>query len=216
MDYYKVAICIPSRGLWDSNFGQSLALMTCGSLSLIDKPIAYKLMNMHGSILATQRADMIRQCLKDEAENKEPFTHILMLDDDMKFPFDTLAKFIAHEVDIVAANCATKVYPPKPTARRDKKEVYTTAVSTGLEEVDRIGCAVMLVKMDVFRKLEQPWFATPWCEKQGGIIGEDVFFCNRAREIGYKVFIDHDVSKQVGHIGWFEYRHQLMEQYEPR
>jgi hypothetical protein len=38
-------------------------------------------------------------------------------------------------------------------------------------------------------------------------MGEDVFFCKKAQELGYKVSIDHDVSHEIGHIGTFEFGH---------
>jgi len=30
----------------------------------------------------------------------------------------------------------------------------------------------------------------------------------KAKEIGYKIYIDHDVSREIGHIGTFEFRHE--------
>jgi hypothetical protein len=38
-------------------------------------------------------------------------------------------------------------------------------------------------------------------------IGEDVFFCQKAAAAGFKIWIDHDVSKEIGHIGTFEFKH---------
>jgi hypothetical protein len=35
-----------------------------------------------------------------------------------------------------------------------------------------------------------------------------VFFCRKAREAGYEVLVDHDLSHQVKHIGTFEYSHE--------
>ena len=66
----------------------------------------------------------------------------------------------------------------------------------------------MLIKADVFKKMSEPWFETPWRTDARGYIGEDVFFCNKAKSIGYKIYIDHNVSKEIGHIGTFEFRHE--------
>jgi hypothetical protein len=66
----------------------------------------------------------------------------------------------------------------------------------------------MLIAMDVFEKISAPWFATPWIKDRGCFMGEDSFFCQRLHEAGIPLFIDHDLSKQVGHIGTFEYRHE--------
>jgi hypothetical protein len=79
--------------------------------------------------------------------------------------------------------------------------------STGLEEVESIGMGVMLISRKVFEKLSEPWFETPWRTDKRGYIGEDVFFCRKATAAGFKIYIDHDVSKEIGHIGTFEFKH---------
>ena len=64
---------------------------------------------------------------------------------------------------------------------------------------------VMMVKREVFEKVEQPWFAIPYSTTGGHYIGEDVFFCRKAREAGYEILVDHALSQEVKHIGTFEY-----------
>ena len=102
--------------------------------------------------------------------------------------------------------------PTGPTAQIYKENgerelVYTMPESTGLQEVGSVGMGVMLIKANVFAKLAEPWFETPWRHDKRGYIGEDVFFCKKAREAGFKIWIDHDVSKEIGHIGMFEFKH---------
>jgi hypothetical protein len=79
--------------------------------------------------------------------------------------------------------------------------------STGIEEVGSIGMGVMLIKRKVFEALTEPWFETPWRNDKRGYVGEDVFFCRKAQAAGFKIYIDHDVSKEIGHIGTFEFKH---------
>jgi hypothetical protein len=64
----------------------------------------------------------------------------------------------------------------------------------------------MLIKREVFEGMSEPWFDMPW-QTTRGYMGEDVFFCKKAQELGYKVYIDHDVSHEIGHIGTFEFGH---------
>jgi hypothetical protein len=102
--------------------------------------------------------------------------------------------------------------PTGPTAQLYKENgerelVYTMPESTGLQEVGSVGMGVMLIKANVFAALSEPWFETPWRHDKRGYIGEDVFFCKKAREAGFKIWIDHDVSKEIGHIGMFEFKH---------
>jgi hypothetical protein len=63
----------------------------------------------------------------------------------------------------------------------------------------------------MLKALPQPWFAEVYNVETGNTVGEDVYFCNLARAAGHKVYIDHDISKDVVHMGGFEFRHQIME-----
>jgi GT2 family glycosyltransferase len=68
-----------------------------------------------------------------------------------------------------------------------------------LIEVSYTGMGFMLVKKGVFESMEYPWFRP--IEKQIGdavdFTMEDVAFCLKAAEAGFKVFIDPTV--RVGH-----------------
>jgi hypothetical protein len=102
--------------------------------------------------------------------------------------------------------------PTGPTAQNYDENgvrqlVYTMPDSTGLEEVGSIGTGIMLIKKEVFQNMSEPWFDMPWQVGKRGYMGEDVFFCKKAQELGFKVYIDHDVSKEIGHIGTFEFKH---------
>jgi hypothetical protein len=68
-----------------------------------------------------------------------------------------------------------------------------------LVEVAYTGMGFMLVKRGVFEKLEYPWFR-PIEKKIGAMVDftmEDVAFCLRAKEAGFKVLVDPAV--RVGH-----------------
>ena len=130
----------------------------------------------------------------------------------MRFPQDMISRLLAHDVDIVATNCARRRMPTGPTAQiykenGDRELVWSMPESTGLQEVGSVGMGVMLIKAGVFKALSEPWYETPWRSDKRGYIGEDVFFCKKARESGFKIWIDHDVSKEIGHIGMFEFKH---------
>lgn len=65
----------------------------------------------------------------------------------------------------------------------------------GLIEVPATGSAGMLIRRHVLDELGPPWF-----ENSNGLtIDEDVEFCRKAREAGFRVMID--VDTQIGHIG---------------
>ncbi len=131
-------------------------------------------------------------------------THMLWLDTDMAFPPETAIRLAQHNQPIVACNCLLKDPRQLFTAQVDGVRVATTPTSTGLEAVHSVGMAVMLMRMDVVEQLPRPWFR----HGLAGLvdIGEDILFCRAVRSVGYDVLIDHDLSKEIGHIGAYTYR----------
>jgi len=138
-------------------------------------------------------------------------THILFCDDDHIFPADTAVRLLEHDVDIVGA-LAFKRRPPydpcifnaiKNEQTNELNMVHEVSIKQGLQEVTAIGFAFVLIKVEVFQKLEFPWFV--YGDKSLGImvaqggIGEDMSFCVRARNAGFKVYCDTDLI--VAHIG---------------
>lgn len=71
---------------------------------------------------------------------------------------------------------------------------------TGVFEVDSAGSAGMLIRRHVLDTIGDPWF-----ENTGGVIlNEDVNFCVKARNEGFRVFATADVT--MGHLGIFNVR----------
>lgn len=132
-------------------------------------------------------------------------THVLWLDTDMAFPSDTAIRLARHNRSIVAANCVMRHPRQMFTARRDGQPVETRPESSGLEAVDTVGPAVMLMRTDVVAGLPRPWFEHGRNEA-GGDIGEDVMLCRKLKAAGQDIYIDHELSKEIGHIGQFTYR----------
>jgi len=150
--------------------------------------------------------ELARQALEEKAD------YLLWLDSDMRFPKETIGHLILRNKPIVAANYSTRRMPVKPVAMMDGggkiDRVYTGPESEGLQSVDYVGMGVMMTKREVFEKLDAPWFAIPYSTVGNHYIGEDVFFCRKAREAGYEITLDHDLSQHVKHIGTFEYSHE--------
>ena len=108
----------------------------------------------------------------------------------------------SHKLPIVAANCVKRVYPLTFMALDFAgQEVKSDDAATGIEEVMLAGNSVILIRMEVFRKVPKPWFAFPYIPAEDNFETEDYFFQRRAREAGYATFVDHDASKGVVHIG---------------
>jgi hypothetical protein len=127
-------------------------------------------------------------------------SHLLFIDSDMRFPEDTLDRLLKADKDIVAANYVMRTMPELWVARKDGANVSSLGKS-GLEQIDSVGCGVMLIQTWVFDFLH-PAFSTPW--NGSDHTGEDVYFCQHAIDAGFPVWIDHDLSKTVRHTGTVE------------
>lgn len=198
-----VLIGIPSNSDWKADFGLCLTNMCMATLKHGDKEVTVA--SSKGSMLPRQRHDLVIEAKAVGA------THLLFLDCDMIFPNDTLDQLLFWEKPVVAANYVVKVIPSVPVTRvwkDDKWEiVFTTKTSENLEEVHRVGTGVLLLDMKVFDTLRQPWFPFPWCGDEDLYQGEDWTFCERLEEAGFPLYIDHNVSKEVGHVGNLTYKH---------
>jgi hypothetical protein len=168
-----------------------------------------------GSVLSNQRQDLLNMAMKTEC------SHLLFLDADMTFPKDLVHRLVAHGKDVVACNCPTKAFPSYPTAKLKSRpgdvagrDLYSNGRS-GLQKVWRIGTGVMLIDLRIFRdnkKLRRPaWFDITWVPQLGKYMGEDWSFCRRLEHAGVDIWIDHDLSLEIGHVGLLEWTHDYIE-----
>ena len=199
-----VAVCTPARDMVHTMYTYDLVNMVAYHTMNTNDAVSLKI--SQGTLIANQRAELSLDAMQENC------SHVLFVDSDMRFPQDMIGRLLKHDLDIVATNCARRRMPTGPTAQLykengDRELVWTMSDSTGLQEVGSVGMGVMLIKANVFAALSEPWFETPWRHDKRGYIGEDVFFCQKAAAAGFKIHIDHDVSKEIGHIGTFEFKH---------
>jgi len=122
---------------------------------------------------------------------------IMFLDSDMTFPPDIIPQLMSHQQPIVAGMYFHKSRPHMPVIynkKGDKPHVYDHVVSYpkyDLFEVDMTGMGCMLVNTEVFSKMEMPYFGYQSTREDGLMnVTEDVLFCQKAKQAGYKIMID--------------------------
>ena len=211
-DIFRCVVGVPSGQSWNAQFGVDLVNLMIG---VGQKPIpGYKgldvrLANVRSSILSKNRMDLVKSAKALKA------THLLFIDSDQTFPAYLLHKLAAHGKLVVAANCVTKQIPACPTARAKSANpkgevVYTDPHSTGLEQVWRVGTGVMLINMKVFDKIGMGVWDMKYLPEEETYQGEDWTFCEACEKAGIPIWIDHDVSKMVGHVGNYEFTHDVV------
>lgn len=189
----KIAICIPSRDTVHTAFALCLAKLTS---TLTKDNIEFEVLFNLGSVIASQRNKLVEIAITKNA------THILWLDSDMHFPASVVNRFLKHNKDIVAATYTTRVKPQRSVAFLNEYDLNDRLVkTTGLHKVFAVGLGCMLVNIEVYKALPKPWFQYKWDETLQDLSGEDIYFCKYAKDNGYEVWIDGEVSDLVAHIG---------------
>lgn len=189
----KIAICVPASNTVHTGFAKSLANLTT---VLARSNIDFELLINLGSVIAQQRNTLVEQAIAVDA------THILWLDSDMHIPATAAGKLLLPDVDIVAATYSTRIKPQRSVAFTDQYNLDSrlTALS-GLHRVFAVGMGCMMVKIHVYKNLPKPWFQYHWNEDTEDLSGEDIYFCKLAKDHGYEIYVDCDLSQNVAHFG---------------
>lgn len=130
--------------------------------------------------------------------------YLLMVDDDMTFEPDLVDRLVANGKDI----CGVAYHPRAETGQITKYLDETHVVK--LEENDdpkykqpfqcyATGTGIILIKTEVFRKMVRPWFMFEYHDSGQCKLGEDWYFCIKAKEYGVETWCDPTIP--VGHIG---------------
>jgi hypothetical protein len=69
---------------------------------------------------------------------------------------------------------------------------------------DGIGCGVMLISKQTLTSMPKPWFFFELLP-ENKLLGEDIYFCIKAKDAGIDTYIDHDLSQEIGHVGNYTY-----------
>lgn len=193
----NIAICVPVRDSVTSVFAFCLAqlMKKCGEAGQ-----RVQLFMVNGSEVAMQRQQLVDEALESSC------THILWIDSDMRFPADTIQRLLSHKKDIVGANYSTRVKPHRPVAFKSKENLDKRVfLGEGLEQVFAVGSGLLLVNRTVYENMSKPHYSVEWNENYTNLVGEDIYFCNKANDCNYKVFIDNDLSKIISHVGVQEF-----------
>lgn len=209
----KVAICIPSGDYVPMSFAYDLANLTGFSTKFVqDGAIGgLGILRVSGTYLHKARQTLAERAIAGGAD------YLFWLDSDMRFPKDALVRLLMHETAIVGCNYPKRGLPPEFVAIKRLADengpgevLKTFEDSKGLEEVEAMGFGCALMHADVFKSFPDPrgpggrWF---WFDQdeQGRHIGEDVYFAKLAAERGWKLYVDHDLSKELSHTGTYDY-----------
>ena len=157
-----------------------------------------------GSLVYNARNNLARQAVAAECD------WVLWLDSDMVFDPDLLEKMLEvcqdNDIDFLTALCFRRKPPYTPCLfdrleklPDDKGASYTALLSVpeGRFEVGGCGLAGVLMSTDVLISVAARFHGQMFDPFPG--FGEDVAFCWRARQCGYKIYCDSEI--EMGHVG---------------
>lgn len=125
-----------------------------------------------------------------------------ILGDDHTFGPDILLDLLNDQVDIVTGLCPRRTFPYYPVVYlTDDGKLFGQASWAHIPpfqlfEVAGAGNAGMLIRKPVLDAIGDPWFVAGKTTEE--MIGEDLYFCRRAREKGFKVHVDS--RRPIGHM----------------
>lgn len=133
------------------------------------------------------------------------YDKILWIDSDIAFKPEDVLKLYKSDKDIISgcyllASGEVVAYPKMLERAFTIDEVKNMS---GLVEVDATGFGFICVKSGIFEQMSRPWFQQVMIEKIDAttnqlfrfpILGEDLSWCQRAKDLGYKIWLDTDVK----------------------
>jgi|694.fasta_scaffold21008_9 hypothetical protein len=117
---------------------------------------------------------------------------VIFLDSDIVWSLQDMDKILNSDHDIVCGTYLT-VNGDLACGFDSQRLPYSFLNETYHEvELAFTGMGFMAVKFDVLKKMKAPWFQVEYKETDGKIdmVGEDTYFCNKARELGYSIYLD--------------------------
>jgi len=152
--------------------------------------------------------DQIRNLIADWVV--KGYDYLFSVDSDIAFEPDTLVKLLSHDCDAVTGlyiqrkpgQHILEIYEQNAHGGFVNAD-YATLKDRGLVEIAGAGFGCILIKRAVFTTIGYPQFKYHSALSHNDTVSEDVFFCQRARECGFRIWVD--TSIKCRHIGMGEF-----------
>jgi hypothetical protein len=195
----KLSILVPTRDTVHSQFAYCLTqLYNLTREAGIDAYLFFD----SSTILLNQRNNLVKKAKEVNSD------YILWLDSDMTYPATTALRLLEHNKDIVACNYSKRTKPLKTVAYTNLNNWDSWVpmeAQNELVKVEGVGMGCMLMKLDIFEKLQKPYFEFRYKEDTQDYFGEDFILLGKLREQGYDVYIDTVLSMDIKHLGIYAF-----------
>ncbi|MCI4354555.1 MAG: hypothetical protein L3K06_04240, partial [Thermoplasmata archaeon] len=172
------------------------------SLTSLDVPSGSAIKWIIGHPIASSTNMLVWSLLNEHPDCE----YLWLLGDDHVFGRDILMRLLDHDEDLIVPLCLTRIPPYRPVIFADwedpddddnwarRRVDLNDHPDGGVIDVHSAGSGGMLIRRCVLDDLEHPWFESI----SAADTGEDVYFCDKARAVGYTVKADLDTK--LGHM----------------
>ena len=137
------------------------------------------------------RNEIVTEFLKSDC------THLLFIDADTIPPQNVIDKMLEHDVPIITAITPIVEYDEKSQMFYKKWNCVDlndkhVKPNTGVVEVKGAGASCIMIKREVFEKIERPYYRFLYQDDSGKdvCVSEDIYFIAKAVGAGYKCLAD--------------------------
>lgn len=214
----KVGICVPLYNVVPASFFVNFVNRLHDLYN--QKEYDVQIYMRASTIVDKARNDLVKMALKDNCD------YVFFIDSDTLIPKGALDQLLKMDVDIASGLYFAKGKPYLPVARvreGDRHFFLEDFEWNSIMEVQGVGMGCCLIKTDVFKNLEFPYFKLEWRKHEGKDyqIAEDLYFCDEAQKKGHKVYLNTGVVCQhfgieVGPEHFMPYKAQLKQDREDR
>jgi len=198
----KVVFCIPGN----SFSGKFLSCWTDLTRKMTSKGIGWKLIRGYQPNIYRVRNELTEMALNED------FDRIMWIDSDIIFSSNDFFKLLNHKFDIISGLYMAQMeneheIDMSELRVKSRGDYYYAAISESgtflkvsdikslnIFTVRSSGMGFMLINKRVFTDIGNMWFNP---SDKGKIISEDISFQTKARELGYKSYVDPSII--VGH-----------------
>jgi len=150
------------------------------------KAIVYDAPPMSAAVVHWSRNALVQ----GQLQSGKPWTHALLVDDDMVPEKDDLVKLLAHKKDVVVGICTCRTDPPMPNIKEFDEETGNFGriwewPRDRLFEVGGGGTGFMLVTRHAFEQMGQVYLECLWEQDYYGLAGEKL---ERLKKVRLKKF----------------------------
>ena len=170
--------------------------------SIYDQIIPYGY-NTHFQYFYGYTIDQIRNLIAEWGKN---YDYLFCVDSDIVLPVDALSKMLAADKDMISGlyiqrfsdKHVLEIYHSTPQGGMTNTP-YEWIEGRGIVPIAGCGFGCVLIKSEVLRAMPYPHFAYKSALTIQETVSEDTYFCQKARDLGFKIFADTSIICE--HIG---------------